>query len=136
MARILTGDESEITPDFTEAGKRLSQHEYEFELLTPMAGGGTESWIPDRENPVRTQSIRGQLRFWWRTMQNIENAADLKSEEDRVWGSTQGASTVRLSVHLTKKETLKQIPWEGKNGNVLNFNAVSLPAYVFFPIPE
>ena len=81
MARKLTIDESEIAPDFKPAGERLTQHEYEFELLTPMAGGGIESWIPDRENPVRTQSIKGQLRFWWRTMQNEENAPDLKAGE-------------------------------------------------------
>lgn len=133
MARKLTTKESEIDPDFTIAGDRFIQHEYELELLTPMAGGGTESWKPDHENPVRTQSIKGQLRFWWRAMQNEENAAQLKAREDSLWGSTKTASTVRLSVHLTKKPTFKQIPWGGRNGDKLDFNNVSLPAFVFFP---
>ncbi|WP_462270678.1 type III-B CRISPR module RAMP protein Cmr1 [Desulfobacter sp.] len=133
MTRKLTSDESVIAPEFTGAGDRFIQYEYEFELLTPMAGGGTKSWIPDLENPVRTQSIKGQLRFWWRTIQNENDAANLKNREDQLWGSTQGASTVRLSVHLTKKPTFKPIPWGGRNGDKLDFTSVSLPAFVFFP---
>lgn len=133
MARILTTDESVIDPDFKISGAKFIQHEYELELLTPMAGGGTKSWVPDLENPVRTQSIKGQLRFWWRTMQNEVNPTDFKTKEDRLWGSTKEASTVRLSVNLTKKPTIKRIPWGGKDGKYLQFDNVQVPGFVLFP---
>ncbi|NDY71660.1 type III-B CRISPR module RAMP protein Cmr1 [Desulfobacter hydrogenophilus] len=133
MARKLTTDESIIDPDFTMSRDRFIKHEYELELLTPMAGGGTKSWVPDFENPVRTQSIKGQLRFWWRTMQNEVNSAEFKTREDSLWGSTQEASTVRLSVNLTRKPTIKRIPWGGNNDKYLQYDNAQVPGYVLFP---
>lgn len=95
---------------------------YHIELLTPMAGGGIKSWVPDIDNPVRTQSIKGNLRFWWRTMQHISDAEELKERESRLWGSTGNASSVRIAVSYAasqKPETI--IPGE-------------CPPYVLFPL--
>lgn len=51
-------------------------------LATPMLGGGVESLKVDTEMPIRAQSVRGQLRFWWRTFQSCETADDLRRSED------------------------------------------------------
>lgn len=41
---------------------------YQVELITPLYGGGVQAGIPDDEMPVRAASIRGQLRYWWRML--------------------------------------------------------------------
>lgn len=66
-------------------------------------------------------------------MQNEVNPTDFKTKEDRLWGSTKEASTVRLSVNLTKKPTIKRIPWGGKDGKYLQFDNVQVPGFVLFP---
>jgi CRISPR/Cas system CMR-associated protein Cmr1 (group 7 of RAMP superfamily) len=39
-------------------------------LTTPMLGGGVESLKIDHGMLIRAASIRGHLRFWWRTFQD------------------------------------------------------------------
>jgi len=105
---------------------------YHIELITPMAGGGTKSWVPDLENPVRTQSIKGQLRFWWRTMQNFTSAEELKKREDEIWGATDTASRVRLWVELENRPEILEI--ERNDRGILQFSNENLPDYVLFPM--
>jgi len=44
----------------------LTTLHYQVELLTPMFGGGVQPRQVDWAMPIRTRSIRGQLRHWWR----------------------------------------------------------------------
>jgi CRISPR-associated protein Cmr1 len=59
---------------------------YCFELITPLLGGDHESWKLDLKRPVREQSLKGQLRFWWRAMQGEENNKILLDFENNLWG--------------------------------------------------
>lgn len=103
---------------------------YDMELLTPMVGGGIKSWEPDFKNPIRSQSIKGHLRFWWRTMQHCKDPTTLREREDALWGSTAKASTVRLAV----------IPYGTPERKILSRDArgyvqyEDLPPYVLFPL--
>lgn len=72
----------------------------EIEILTPMFLGGapqTANGKPLCE--LRTQSIKGLLRFWWRAYEYGQLTADtnvnaklleLKTEEEKIFGSTSG----------------------------------------------
>lgn len=61
--------------------------------ITPILGGGVESFKPDDVDFVRTPSIRGQLRWWWRSLYHAwDESSDsavadrIFSEEARLWG--------------------------------------------------
>ncbi|MDO5675374.1 MAG: type III-B CRISPR module RAMP protein Cmr1 [bacterium] len=136
MARRLTDSESAIQPEFHPGVGRCWEKKYQIELLTPMAGGGTASWKPDFGNPVRTQAIKGQLRFWWRTMQPLPlfTSAQLKAAEDTFWGNTEGASPIRLNVLVNGQAQPVNIGWGGRGDNYLQFRDAGLPGYVLFPL--
>ena len=62
---------------------KITKKSFKFELITPMFGGDAESWQLDLKNPVRCQAVKGQLRFWWRTMQNETEPKKLLQKEIR-----------------------------------------------------
>ena len=132
MARIIE-QEAPTTFSRSDTGN-ADPLKYSIELITPMAGGGVEPWKPDMENPVRTSEIKGQLRFWWRSMQSAGSPEALKEQEDALWGGTGQASLVRLSVMHQKitDNDIITIP-ENDKGN-LQYQEVSLPGYVLFPL--
>ncbi|NTV29494.1 MAG: type III-B CRISPR module RAMP protein Cmr6 [Candidatus Omnitrophica bacterium] len=71
---------------------------FTLELVTPafLAGAGQEADDCD----LRPATLRGHLRWWWRTMHaGYLDAATLKSLEDAIWGSSEegGAIDIRLS---------------------------------------
>ena len=103
---------------------------YDMELLTPMVGGGVKSWEPDFKNPIRSQSIKGHLRFWWRTMQHCKDPTTLREREDALWGSTANASTVRLAV-IPSSAPERKILSRDERGYVVYED---LPSYVLFPL--
>ena len=80
------------------------------ELITPMYGGGVKAGVIDRNMPIRASALRGQLRFWWRSLNSttyLDSTGQLDSErlfnaESALWGgiSSSGpkASQVTLQV--------------------------------------
>ena len=120
----------EAPTTFTKVSTPGAIPPYDMELLTPMLGGGVKSWIPDSHNPIRSQAIKGHLRFWWRTMQCCQDPATLKAREDALWGSTAQASTVRLAVTRAGGWETKTLSRNDK-GYVQYEN---FPPYVLFPL--
>ena len=65
-----------------------------FEIITPLFGGGVHIQRqnahlkePDAVTPVRTASIRGQLRFWWRAAWGCQfERGRMFEEEAAIWG--------------------------------------------------
>jgi CRISPR-associated protein Cmr1 len=103
---------------------------YEISLLTPMVGGGVKSWIPDRNAPVRGQSVKGHLRFWWRAMQGAGiNLATLRERETILWGGTGCASQVGIELKFHGEIQIKTLT---RNGMTINYD--TLPDYVLFPL--
>jgi CRISPR-associated protein Cmr1 len=65
----------------------------EYELITPLFGGGVEPGQCDDLTPIRGTEIRGHLRFWWRATRGGRYGDDLdlmRRDECLIWG---GAST-------------------------------------------
>src|SRR5437588_3495465 len=61
----------------------------EYQLITPLYGGGVKPTEADPVTVVRVTEIRGHLRFWWRACRGGKfngNLAGMKKEEDAIWG--------------------------------------------------
>src|SRR5579859_2744911 len=62
----------------------------EYELITPLFGGGVIPGENDILTPIRGSEIRGHLRFWWRACRGGQfdgNLAAMKKKEDEIWGA-------------------------------------------------
>ncbi len=61
----------------------------EYQLITPLYGGGVKPTEADPITVVRATEIRGHLRFWWRACRGGKfngNLKEMKKEEDAIWG--------------------------------------------------
>lgn len=81
--------------------------EREYELITPLFGGGPSPGEVDPVTPIRGTEIRGQLRFWWRATQGgrFNTLDELRSEEERIWGSASQTSEISVAVIRQQKGT-------------------------------
>ena len=62
----------------------------EYQVITPIFGGGVEPGESDAVTPVRGSTIRGQLRFWWRAIRGGQFGGDMtkmKAAEDAIFGT-------------------------------------------------
>jgi len=72
----------------------------EYELITPLFGGGVEPGQCDDLTPIRGTEIRGHLRFWWRATRGGRYRDDLDSmrrDESLIWGGASAAGDPRPS---------------------------------------
>src|SRR5437667_3497499 len=63
---------------------------FHIELITPCFCGGAE---PERQAEIRAPSIRGQLRWWFRTLggfKSLEGKMSVREQEAMIFGSTAG----------------------------------------------
>lgn len=77
----------------------------EYELITPLFGGGTETKKADPVSIIRVPSIRGQLRFWWRACRAAQCSSieEMKKVEDFIWGSTEAPSAVIIRLKFVEE---------------------------------
>jgi CRISPR-associated protein Cmr1 len=135
--RILPGD----TKAVDRAGYITETREYE--LITPLFGGGVKTKEADPITVIRGSSIRGHLRFWWRATRGglfHGRLADLAKREGEVWGTVTGEnrkplpSGVSLEV-LVLSEGKDQLPFVLNPGaNFPTNNPNVAPGYAAFPI--
>lgn len=97
--------------------------EHRIAAITPVYGGGHEAGKVNTEAPVRGQSIRGCLRFWWRTARaaQFRTIVDMRGAESALFGSTAKPSPFDLRVEV------------GTRGQPKAFQE---PAYALFPFRE
>ena len=73
-----------------------------------MFGGGVEPGEPDPSLPIRGTSIRGQLRFWWRTTcGRLLPTSKMWRREEEIFGSTEFPSP--LEVEVTAVEGIERV---------------------------
>ena len=102
-------------------------------LMTPMYGGGVEPGTVDRELPIRAGAIRGQLRFWWRLLNDDgRDPRDLFRAESALWGGIASveprASQVALQVDCEPVESKDMVGAKDKS--------CEFPAYAFILDPK
>mgnify|MGYP001488350863 CR=1 FL=1 len=68
MRRIPDFEPPAVQPKEDQARKSLV---LQYRLLTPLFGGGPNPQKADPLTVVRTASVIGQLRFWWRARLNF-----------------------------------------------------------------
>ncbi len=73
---------------------------YEIHVVTPMIGGGARPQQVDLNNPFRSSSVRGHLRFWWRATRGAEykSSAELWKRESEIFGDTSSSSSIKIWV--------------------------------------
>lgn len=136
MRRHLLADWSLQTDELQPENPKKKFREFKFELISPMIGGDSNSWILDEKNPIRGQSVKGQLRFWWRTMQKTTDQATLLNEENQLWGGeitgkdNKNPSRIKSPVCISITHDIATA--EIKKTNLEN--STTLPAYITFPI--
>jgi len=67
----------------------MKNQTFQLELITPCFCGGAE---PEKQAEIRAPSIRGQLRWWFRTMGGFKSLAPMsvRDQEALIFGSTAG----------------------------------------------
>lgn len=114
----------------------------EYELITPLFGGGVEPGYADPVTVVRGTEVRGHLRFWWRATRGGQFGGDLKAmkkREDEIWGAPSTAkkpfpSQVQISVICTNEGTVDH-PFEiNTKGKPQAREGSAAPAYAAFPL--
>jgi len=114
----------------------------EYELITPLMGGGANPKEIDEVTVIRATEIRGHLRFWWRACHAGkfgENLSAMKQAEDTLWGAAykKGDSiagqeqTVQIAIELLQSgNSIKPYRMEGKQPKPVQ----NIPAYAAFPL--
>lgn len=137
-------DEYKI-PDEAPAREGYITQSREYELITPLFGGGVEPGIADSVTTIRATEIRGHLRFWWRATRG--NAPEfegkiefMKKTEDKIWGASSSddaffPSSVQVQVNTTQSgQTFKDRDSRGKEIGV--YEPVSRLGYVAFSLRD
>ncbi len=126
-------------------GTQLITQTREYQLITPLFGGGVEPAQADPITVVRAAEIRGQLRFWWRATRGGRcngNLKLLKQEEDAIWGSAAstgkdksqgGPSQVWVEVIIRDKGQPDK-PFEVIQRKIQPRKGSIVPAYAAFPL--
>lgn len=99
---------------------------YEIRVVTPMFGGSAEAGKINEKYPIRSSSIRGHLRFWWRATKGAQfkNEKELYERESEIFGNTNRPSSVKIWVdHDEIKNAVSDLQY-------------LYPSYVLFPFRE
>lgn len=120
------------------AGKDQARvFEYDITVVTPMFGGSSEISKVHPKHPIRTASIRGHLRFWWRATRGAActTVDELRMREVAIFGDTQTPSRVKVWVESgTSSPRLVEAKELNKTGRPVFKRG--LPLYALFPFTE
>lgn len=132
-----------VTENGTAKDVAIVRETREYELITPLFGGGTESQKADPVSVIRVPSIRGQLRFWWRAIRGGQfggNLARMKKGEDGIFGAASvgdKATPSQLQIALTMTDRGKPLlQVTGKGGQIEIYEMKSPYGYVAFPLKQ
>src|SRR5438067_1221906 len=104
---------------------------FHLELITPCFCGGAE---PEKQAEIRAPSIRGQLRWWFRTLGGFKSLAQNKTvqeQEAMIFGSTAGdeARAGKLILRVNGRGLVSSV----KDGQEMGHPNFSPPAFLTFP---
>jgi len=132
MPRRVKLQESQVQFVFKKKEDLIKEIVREYQLVTPIYGGGEEPNRPDSVTLIRASSIKGQLRFWWRAIRGWKSdgkISKLLSLEERIWGGVsvyKQSSRVTLALEIVSPELGKE--------KVLYENVRNVPKYAVFPL--
>ena len=113
VAKPLAGDQGTWK---AAKSKRRAEANYTLELVTPAFLAGPHPDVPQlaaRECDLRTATLRGMLRWWWRTMHAAwVDVPTLRRLEAALWGDTKQAGAIRVRVESVG--TVLPVPFDRK----------------------
>lgn len=107
----------------------------EYELITPLFGGGVTPAEADPVTIIRATEIRGQLRFWWRACRGGKpefkgDPEKMKQQEDKIWGK----AYEKKDTPPAQDETVQIRVEVVKRGESISYKDSSVPSYASFPL--
>lgn len=122
----------------------------EYQLITPLYGGGVKPIEADPITVVRATEGRGHLRFWWRACRGGQygDLTDMKREEDAIWGKAHKKDDtivpqeqmIQIIVEPLRRDANEEIePFrieQDRNGRDQSRydSSTRIPAYAAFPL--
>ncbi len=111
--------------------------ERQYQLITPLYGGGAETNQADPISVVRGTEVRGHLRFWWRATQlgRFSSLSELRKAEEQLWGSSEAPSLVKIAIRDFFYENEEHAYEVKKIGGKLKIvQSKKVAAYAAFPL--
>ncbi|MGA9097798.1 MAG: type III-B CRISPR module RAMP protein Cmr1 [Methanotrichaceae archaeon] len=107
---------------------------YDIQVITPIFGGGVKAGENDPLTLIRPSSIRGHLRFWWRTIRGtkFETAERLRLREGEIWGTTESPSNVIVEVSIRSIGSTYPCAYTPEGKSFPRFEK-NHPSYALFP---
>lgn len=86
----------------SRGGRELCTISLEVKVVTPILGGGSQTRALDEVDVIRPATLRGHLRFWWRTLRGHEFALaeELCNAEGELWGRAAAHEGGRSAVEI------------------------------------
>ncbi len=112
----------------------MVEKRFKIKLLTPLFNFGTEKETEE----LRAQSLKGLMRFWWRTVSGIVDKNKLLEKENEIFGSSEkGKSKVMIQINEIRKQIRSDnFPYHSvmvkskrKNINILDYLAYGPSSY-------
>lgn len=124
---------------FVERYKNTERLSFDCEVITPMFLSGSDQNTAE----LRTSSIKGALRFWWRAIvgQRYKNLDMLKDEEGCLFGTTEIKSKIAINLDSCGKLNFSKENFSnGEKYDVIsskgNFRGLNILDYLAFGIAE
>ncbi|MCG0276432.1 MAG: type III-B CRISPR module RAMP protein Cmr1 [Thermosediminibacteraceae bacterium] len=84
----------------------MYQVEFELKVVTPLYMFGAYQDRPE----IRASEFKGMLRFWWRALKGNDNIAELKREEEEIFGGTSSETgKSKVSIRVIKGDVERYI---------------------------
>ncbi len=133
------GSPPEVTPQ--ELAAVITQVR-EYQLITPLFGGGAVAGETDPITTIRGSEVRGQLRFWWRAYRGgqYKTLEELKQAEDKIWGTAStkhggGPSQVHIQIEADAvPANAQKAPFFINQAGKVRSRENVAPAYAAFPL--
>jgi CRISPR-associated protein Cmr1 len=124
----------------------------EYQLITPLYGGGVKPTEADPVTVVRATQIRGQLRFWWRACRYgkfNDDLKELRKEEEAIWGKAYKKREKGIPPEQTIQIMVEALPKSTRDDDIAPFKIETtregrlrsrydpetrIPAYAAFPL--
>lgn len=108
---------------------------FHLEIITPCFCGGAE---PEKHAEIRAPSIRGQLRWWFRTLGGFISLAPMpvREQETMIFGSTSGGQgqAGKLVVRVSAVKGYQTRSTAAKNAEAMNARVGTDCGYLLFPL--
>jgi CRISPR-associated protein Cmr1 len=123
----------------TRGGPDIREISIRAEIVTPILGGTTQTRAVDDVDIIRTATVRGHIRFWWRALYAAEHpsASALYARESEIWGRAatdeggRSAVEIRIVVERTGRIDSSDIRlYDSKDGKA------TPGAYALWPARE